>query len=75
MQGIGPATGGLAMNALSLALVASALSGGELCGVALGPSPGRKAIPVARDGDILQSQINADGLLRGNALLSLHPHR
>src|ERR1700691_5719756 len=33
MQGIGPATGDLAMNAFGLALVASALSGGELSGV------------------------------------------
>jgi hypothetical protein len=53
MQGIGPATGDLAMNAFGLALVASALSGGELSGVELRPSPGRQAIPVARDGDIL----------------------
>jgi hypothetical protein len=53
VQGIGPAAGDLAMNALGLALVASALRGGELSSVVSGPSPGRQAIPVARDRDIL----------------------
>ena len=56
MQGIGSTARGLAMNALGLTLMATALRRGELIGKPERPAAGCKALPLARDGNILQPQ-------------------
>jgi hypothetical protein len=75
VQGIGPASGGLAVNALGLALVAPSLGLGQLLGKPAGPTAGLQTIFVARDRNGLQPQIDTAGFVRCNGFFRVHLDR
>ena len=68
MQRTFPSPCGLAMQALRLAFMASALSHGDIILDSSVELPCNKLIPIAGGGSILQSQIDTHGLKRSASL-------
>jgi len=74
MQGFFSSPGSGSVQALSLMLVAAALSMGNLLlDMSIETARGQ-LIPIARGGDVLNAQINPDFPLRGNRLGCLDRH-
>jgi hypothetical protein len=75
VQGIGPTAGDLTMDAPRGLSVRSTLGLREPVCVTLSPPMGLQASAVARYRHVLQAQVDADGLTRGDTLLHLHLNR